>query len=125
MDTLYGHKVGMTQVFIEGGTLVPVTVIQAGPCYVTQVRTVPRDGYDAVQLGLDPTRRLKKAEAGHLVKAGAPLLRTLREVRGASEGYGVGQQVTVGLFAKGDLVDVSGTSKGKGFQGGVKRHHFR
>jgi large subunit ribosomal protein L3 len=125
MDTLYGHKVGMTQVFTESGALAPVTVIQAGPCYVTQVRTVPRDGYDAVQLGLDPARRLTKAEAGHLTKAGAPLLRTLREVRGSSEGYEVGQEVTVALFARGDLVDVSGTSKGKGFQGGVKRHHFR
>jgi large subunit ribosomal protein L3 len=125
MDTLYGHKVGMTQVFTETGAMVPVTVIQAGPCYVTQVRTVARDGYDAVQLGLDPARRVTKPEAGHLTKAGAPLLRTLREVRGSTEGYEIGQQVTVAMFAKGDLVDVSGQSKGRGFQGGVKRHHFR
>ncbi len=124
MDTLYGHKVGMTQVFTEAGAMIPVTVIQAGPCYVTQIRTAPRDGYEAVQLGLDPVRKLKKPEAGHLTKAGAPLLRTLREVRGGTEGYEVGQEVTVALFAKGDLVDVSGQSKGKGFQGVVKRHHF-
>src|SRR5437588_12769788 len=102
MDTLYGHKVGMTQVFTEAGAMVPVPVIEAGPCYVTQVRTVPRDGYDAVQLGLDPAKRLKKPQAGHLTKAGAPLLRTLREVRGSTEGYEIGQQVTVAMFAKGD-----------------------
>lgn len=130
MKTLYGHKIGMTQVFIDNGMAVPVTVIEVQPCYVTQIRTVPRDGYEAVQLGFDVTKRLNKPEAGHLAKATVgqettlPLLRHLREVRGGAGDLAVGATVDVSLFSKGDLVDIAGIMKGRGFQGGVRRHGF-
>lgn len=123
-EGLIGRKVGMTQLFGENGRQIPVTVIQAGPCTVVEVRTKASHGYDALQLGFEPTKKnLTKPEAGHLKKAGVGSMRILREVRlEKAEGYPRGQTLTVELFTPGELVDVSGVSKGKGFQGGVKRH---
>jgi large subunit ribosomal protein L3 len=123
-----GEKLGMTQVFDEAGRIVPVTVVQAGPCVVTQVRTPDVDGYSAVQLAygaIDP-RKVNKPEAGHFRKAGVPPRRYLIEVRtsDASE-YTLGQEVTVEAFTAGQQIDVVGTSKGKGFAGVMKRHNFR
>jgi large subunit ribosomal protein L3 len=114
----------MTQVFDATGLAVPVTVIEAGPCYVTQVRTLAKDGYEAVQLGFGHAKRLNEPEKGHLKKL--PPLRYLREVRAADlSQLHVGQKIDVGIFKPGERVDVTGTSKGKGFAGVVKRHHFR
>jgi large subunit ribosomal protein L3 len=145
MAAIIGKKLGMTQVFTEDGSSVPVTVIEAGPCKVTAVRKADRDGYDAVQLCFDEVaeRKLTKAELGHLKKAGAPPSRTLVEFRdadvsapaAASEGDGeesddssagpkVGDDVTVASFEPGQRVKVSGISIGKGFQGTIKRHNF-
>lgn len=142
MKGLIGRKLGMTQVFTESGEAVPVTVIEAGPCYVTQVRTAENDGYSAIQIGFDPAKkatRLSKAERGHLglLKADdkhpkrktlggeVPAVKTLRELRvKAEEGYTEGQQLTVELFQLGERVDVIGTSKGRGFTGHMKRHGF-
>jgi large subunit ribosomal protein L3 len=126
---ILGKKVGMTQYFREDGTVEPVTVIQAGPCVVVQAKTVARDGYEAVQLGLVEQRpaRVVKPLAGHYKKAGVPPTRMRREVRlapGAAP-LKAGDQVLVSVFADGDRVDVIGTSRGHGFQGVVKRHHFR
>jgi large subunit ribosomal protein L3 len=123
-----GEKLGMTQVFDEAGRIVPVTVVQAGPCVVTQVRTPDVDGYSAVQLAygaIDP-RKVNKPEAGHFRKAGVPPRRYLIEVRtsDASE-YTLGQEVTVEAFEAGQQIDVVGTSKGKGFAGVMKRHNFK
>lgn len=110
--------------FGEQGVAVPATVIEAGPCYVTQVRTAARDGYEAVQLGFETARRLSSAEKGHL--KGLPALRTLREFKASDMAQvQVGQKVDVGLFKAGDIVDVTGSSKGRGFAGVVKRHGFR
>ena len=132
VDGLLGKKLGMTQVFDERGEVVPVTVISAGPCVVTQVRTRERDGYEAVQLGYGESRRLTKPERGHLKAAqpdgaeGELLLRHLREVTARdTDTVQVGQRVTVGIFKPGDVIDISGVSKGKGFQGVVRRHGFR
>jgi large subunit ribosomal protein L3 len=114
----------MAQIFTEKGQVVPVTVLEVGPCYVTQVRTTEKDGYTAVQIGFEETRRLKKAERGHLKNL--PSLKHLREVRTAQvERYKVGERINADLFAVGELVDVTGISKGKGTAGVVKRHHFR
>lgn len=125
---LIGRKVGMTQVFEEDGTMVAVSVLAVAPNVVTRLRTSERDGYAAVQLGADPTRRHTKPVAGQLkmlAKGDAGLPGTLREFRmAATDGYEVGQTLDVSLFAPGDLVDVTGVSKGKGFAGHVKRHHF-
>jgi len=123
-----GKKLGMTQVFDDQGRIVPVTVVQAGPCVVTQVRTPDVDGYSAVQLAygaIDP-RKVNKPEAGHFRKAGVPPRRYLIEVRtsDASE-YTLGQEVTVEAFEAGQTIDVVGTSKGKGFAGVMKRHNFK
>jgi large subunit ribosomal protein L3 len=116
----------MTQIFAEDGRVVPVTVIEAGPCYVTQVRTKERDGYEAVQIGFGQARRINGPEKGHLDKAKVPAVRHLRELRSDGlEGVEIGQKLDASLFKVGDLVDVVGTSKGKGFAGVVKRHHFR
>ena len=129
MKGIIGKKVGMTQVFTAKGEAVPVTVIEAGPCWVTQVKTPNRDGYSAVQLGfheVDPKkaqRKLTKAERGHL-KDVRPL-KVLREFRVEGETFEVGQKLDVGVFAEGEHVDITGTSKGKGFAGGMKRHNFR
>ncbi|NGZ08488.1 MAG: 50S ribosomal protein L3 [Nitrospira sp. LK70] len=121
---LIGKKLGMTQVFDES-RLTPVTVIEAGPCRVVTVRTKERDGYEAVQLSFGEVKegRLSKPELGHLKKNQAPASRVLREFRKDRE-PAVGQVVTVGMFKKGDWVDVIGVSKGKGYQGVVKRHHY-
>jgi len=130
MAAILGKKLGMTQVFREDGTVVPVTVIEAGPCKVTAIRDPERDGYAAVQLGFDEVGegRLTRAELGHLKKAGAPPMRHLVEFRDedldAEEGPKVGDDVTVSSFEAGQKVKVSGISLGKGFQGGIKRHNF-
>jgi len=122
---LLGQKLGMTQVFVEGGRLVPVTVIEAGPCRVAQVKTLEQDGYAAVQLAFRevPDRKTSKAVKGHLAKANLPAFRYLREFRPTAEAA-VGATVKADIFAKGERVDVIGVSKGKGFQGVMKRHHF-
>ncbi len=124
---LIGKKIGMTQIFDENGAAVPVTIIEAGPCFVTQVRTPEKEGYSAVQLGFDEVKpkRLAGGELGHLKKSNIPPLRFLREFAVKDPQVTIGDQVKVDLFTAGDFVDVIGTSKGKGFQGGVKRYHFR
>ena len=126
MKGLIGKKVGMTQVFDEAGAALPVTLIEAGPCFVTQVRRSKRDGYSAIQLGFEqvPERKLSGGRLGHLQRSGAPALRYLREFRVKKSDLREGDTVTVEVFQIGDRVDVIGTSKGKGFQGGVKRHGF-
>ncbi len=128
MKGIIGKKLGMTQVFDEQGNAVPVTVIQAGPCFVTQVRSGEKDGYTAVQLGFGETKpqRLTKGALGHLKRNNLPALRHLREFRLRDGEVDVqeGQQVKVDVFAKGERVDVIGTSKGRGFAGTIKRHHF-
>jgi large subunit ribosomal protein L3 len=123
---IIGRKLGMTQIFDpETGEVTPVTVIEAGPCPVVQVKTLENDGYDAVQVAFDAAaeRKLSKGELGHLKKAGAGAYRRLVEFRGRSE-LVVGESVTVDTFEPGDCVKVSGTSIGKGFQGTIKRHRF-
>jgi len=131
MKGILGRKAGMTQLLTPRGEVVPVTIIEAGPCFVTQVKTVEKDGYSAVQLGFGETRqkRLTKGQIGHLRRHGgkdAPLLRVLREFRAKdAEEYTVGQKLLADVFAAGERVDVQGVSKGRGFQGGVKRHGFR
>jgi len=124
---LIGKKVGMTQIFDEAGAVIPVTLIEAGPCYVTQVRTSDQDGYSAVQLGFDEIKpkRLSGGQLGHLKRNNLPPLRFLREFRAKNHDLQEGATVTVDVFALGEIVDVVGKSKGKGFQGGVKRFHFR
>jgi large subunit ribosomal protein L3 len=121
---LLGKKLGMTQIYDES-RLTPVTVIEAGPCRVVTVKTKERDGYEAVQLSFGEVkeRKLSKAELGHLKKSQAPASRVLREFKKDGD-VTVGQSVTVGMFKKGDWVDVIGVSKGKGFQGVVRRHHY-
>lgn len=125
---ILGAKVGMTQVFNDIGATVPVTVIAVGPCRVTQVKTRERDGYAAVQLGFGETKpeRVSKPISGQFAKTGLPPFRWLKEFRVPStEGFQVGQEIKVEVFQPGDMVDVSGISKGKGFQGVVARHGFR
>lgn len=133
MKGIIGKKVGMTQIFGEDGQAIPVTVIQAGPCYVTQIRTEEKDGYTAVQLGfeeLPPKRngssRLNKPKVGHLKRNGLnlPDLRYLREFRTKEVDVEEGQRLTADVFAQGDRIDVVGTSKGRGTAGTVKRHNF-
>jgi large subunit ribosomal protein L3 len=121
---LIGRKLGMTQVFDDRGVVHPVTVVEAGPCVVTQIKTEEKDGYEALQLGFLLDERLNKPERGHRQASGF-MSRHLREVkaRDISE-YSVGQVLNADIFAEGELVDVTGTSKGRGFQGGVKRHGF-
>ena len=125
MKGLIGKKVGMTQLFDDSGKAVPVTVIKAGPCYVTQVRSVDNDGYQAVQLGYEETKsqRLTGGELGHLKKNDLPPLRYLKEFR-TSEEIEEGQMLTVEVFNEGERVDVVGKSKGRGFAGVVKRYGF-
>jgi large subunit ribosomal protein L3 len=126
MPALLGTKIGMTQLFVEDGIVERVTVVQAGPCRVTGLRTEERDGYNAVQLGYGdvPERKLTKAKLGHVKKSGDAPLRHLAEFRDEGEGLEVGQELTVDVFEKGQKIKVSGVSKGKGFQGTVKRHRF-
>ena len=125
---ILGRKVGMTQVFEADGTVVPVTVIKAGPCVVVQTKTSQTDGYEAVQLGLvgDAPAKVNKPIAGHFKKANVPATQIRREVKVAAGGEAPkpGDQVLADIFKAGDRVDVVGTSRGKGFQGVVKRHHF-
>jgi large subunit ribosomal protein L3 len=125
---LIGKKVGMTQLFAADGTVSPATVIKAGPCVVSQVKAVDRDGYAAVQIGLVEAKPTKenKPTTGHFKKAGVPPTRVRREVgvQAGAEAPKAGDQVNVSIFADGERVDVIGTSRGKGFQGVVKRHHF-
>lgn len=128
MKAILGKKVGMTQIFDERGEAIPVTVIQAGPCYVTQVKTVEKDGYNAVQLGFEEVKpqRLSSGEQGHLERNKLPMLRYLREFRlRKGEEAREGERVLVDVFEVGDRVDVVGISKGRGFAGLVKRHHFK
>lgn len=123
---LIGKKIGMTQIFDETGAAVPMTLIEAGPCYVTQVRLPEKEGYAAVQLGFEEMKpkRLASGELGHLKKNELPPLRFLREFRVKDAEYKTGDKITVEIFGVGERVDVIGTSKGKGFAGVVKRYHF-
>jgi large subunit ribosomal protein L3 len=127
MKALLGRKIGMTQIFNEEGKAVPVTVIQAGPCIVVQTKTTKNDGYEAIQVGFAEQKesRVNKPLKGHFAKAQVKPLRFLREFRleNAAD-YKVGQEIGVDVFQEGDKVDVSGTTKGKGFQGSIKRHGF-
>jgi large subunit ribosomal protein L3 len=128
MKGILGKKVGMTQIFDENGTVIPVTLIEAGPCFVTQKKTMEVDGYNAIQLGFGdvPEKRLTQPVNGHLKRAGVSPVKYLREFRVEDPGaYEEGQQIDVSVFNVGDKVDVTGTSKGKGFAGVVKRHGFR
>ncbi len=125
MKTLIGKKVGMTQIFDETGKVIPVTVIEAGPCLVAQVKSVETDGYNAIQLGYGDVKesKLNKPEKGHFAKAKLDLKKHLREFRMDSvDGVNVGDEIKVDTFVVGDRIDVQGTSKGKGFQGVIKRH---
>lgn len=123
-EGLLGKKVGMGQIFTEKGEVVPVTVLEVGPCFVTQIKTTEKDGYSALQLGFGENKRLNKPARGHLKNL--PMLKHLAEVRTTSiADFKVGQKLGAGLFAAGDLVDVVGTSKGKGHAGVVKRYHFK
>ena len=126
MSGIIGKKIGMTSLFDESGKNIPCTVIQAGPCSVLQVRTIENDGYSAVQLGFDDKseKNVGKALAGHFKKAGSTPKAKLVEFRSGFEKVSLGDEVKVNLFAEGEFVDVTGTSKGKGFQGVVKRHGF-
>jgi large subunit ribosomal protein L3 len=119
----------MTQIFTDEGNMIPVTVLEVGPCYVTQIRTPEADGYAAVQIGFDETKekRLTGGVRGHIKKANVPAVRAMREFRVLPEElseFKLGQKILADFFEEGDLVDVTGRSKGKGFQGGVKRHNF-
>jgi large subunit ribosomal protein L3 len=126
MSGLIGKKIGMTSIFDESGKNVPCTVIQAGPCIVTQVRTDEIDGYNALQLGFDDKaeKNAVKAEKGHFKKAGSSVKRKVVEFQGYDKEYKIGDSIGVDYFEEGEFVDVSGISKGKGFQGVVKRHGF-
>lgn len=124
MKGILGKKIGMTQVFTAEGAVVPVTVVEAGPVVITQIKTLENDGYQAIQVGFDDIKEksLNKPQKGHLAKANA-LKKNLKEFRVDSlEGYEVGQELKADVFAEGDKIDVSGISKGKGFQGPIKRH---
>ncbi|POS02409.1 50S ribosomal protein L3 [Flavobacterium croceum] len=126
MSGLIGRKIGMTSIFDENGKNIPCTVIEAGPCVVTQVRTKEVDGYEALQLGFDDKteKHATKAELGHFKKAGTSAKKKVVEIQGFEENYNLGDNITVELFNEGEFVDVVGVSKGKGFQGVVKRHGF-
>ena len=126
MSGLIGKKIGMTSIFDKDGKNMPCTVIEAGPCVVTQVRTKETDGYEAIQLGFDDktVKSATKAEIGHTKKAGTSVKKKVAEFNGFDKEYKLGDLITVEHFQEGEFVDVSGTSKGKGFQGVVKRHGF-
>ena len=127
-EALIGRKVGMTQIFAEDGNQVPVTVVKAGPCTIVSIRTKETHGYDALQLGFEPAKKnVSKPRAGHFKKANVEPTRVLQEIRldKVEKPYEVGQTLSVDLFAPGEIVDVVGVTKGRGFQGGVKRHHWR
>ena len=126
MSGLIGKKIGMTSIFDANGKNIPCTVLEVGPCVVTQVRTEEVDGYSALQLGFDDKteKSATKADLGHAKKAGTSVKRKVAEFKGFDEEYKLGDTITVEHFVEGEFVDVSGTSKGKGFQGVVKRHGF-
>lgn len=126
MSGLIGKKVGMTSIFDENGKNIPCTIIEAGPCVVTQVRTKKVDGYDALQLGFDDKaeKRATKAELGHFKKAGTSVKKKVVEFQGFEDNYKLGDTITVDFFTEGEFVDITGVSKGKGFQGVVRRHGF-
>ena len=126
MSGLIGKKIGMTSIYDENGKNIPCTVIEAGPCVVTQVRTKELDGYEAVQLGFDDKaeKQSNRALNGHFKKAGTSAKRRVVEFQGFEQDFKLGDQISVDHFEEGEFVDVSGTSKGKGFQGVVKRHGF-
>ena len=126
MSGLIGKKIGMTSIFDENGKNMPCTVIKAGPCVVTQVRTEDKDGYEAVQLGFDDKteKSANKAQMGHAKKAGTSVKKKVVEFQGFEAEYKLGDTITVAHFEEGEFVDITGTSKGKGFQGVVKRHGF-
>jgi large subunit ribosomal protein L3 len=126
MSGLIGRKIGMTSLFDENGKNIPCTVIEAGPCVVTQVRTIEVDGYEALQLGFDDKteKHATKADLGHFKKAGTSAKKKVVEFQGFESDFKLGDSVTVGVFSEGEFVDVQGVSKGKGFQGVVKRHGF-
>ena len=128
MKAILGKKVGMTQIFSESGEIIPVTVIEAGPAVVTQIKTVETDGYYGVQIGFEDKKetRVNKPEKGHFAKAGVSAKKHLAEFRPEEgETYELGQAITVADFAEGSKLDITGTSKGKGTQGNIKRHHHR
>lgn len=128
MKTILGKKMGMTQIFDENGSVIPVTVIEAGPEVVTQIKTVENDGYDAVQVGFEDQKpqRVNKPLTGHFAKAGVPTKKHLAEFRPCEgETYEVGQIITAAEFEEGSKLDITGVSKGKGTQGNIKRHHHR
>ncbi|WP_438961651.1 50S ribosomal protein L3 [Nonlabens sp.] len=126
MSGLIGRKIGMTSIYDENGKNMPCTIIEAGPCVVTQVRTEENDGYEALQLGFDDKsdKNASKAAQGHFKKAGTGVKRKVVEFQGFDKEYKLGDSVSVDIFTEGEFIDVSGTSKGKGFQGVVKRHGF-
>ena len=127
MSGILGKKIGMTSIFDDNGQMIPCTIIEAGPCYVTQVKTKDRDGYDAVQLGFDEIkeRLVNKPMKGHFKRGGVKPLRLPSEFRNFNGAqFELGQELRVDAFQMGDVVDVTGRSKGRGFQGVVKRHHF-
>ena len=126
MSGLIGKKVGMTSIFDENGKNIPCTIIEAGPCVVTQVRTKEVDDYDALQLGFDDKaeKRATKAELGHFKKAGTSVKKKVVEFQGFEDNYKLGDTITVDFFTEGEFVDITGVSKGKGFQGVVRRHGF-
>lgn len=127
MSSILGKKIGMTSIFDDNGQMIPCTIIEAGPCYVTQIKTKEKDGYDAVQLGYDEIkeRLVNKPSKGHFKKSGVKPLRLISEFRNFNGvQLQLGQEVRVDSFHRGDVVDVTGRSKGRGFQGVVKRHHF-
>ncbi len=127
MSGILGKKIGMTSLFDEKGEAIPCTVIEAGPCFVTQIKTKEKDGYDAIQLGFDEAKEkaINKPLKNHFLKAGVKFLRVLREFKGfKGKQLKEGDQIDVSIFSIGDVVDVTGRSKGRGFQGVVKRHHF-
>lgn len=127
LKSIIGSKIGMTQVFDEKGKLVPVTVVEAGPCVVTAIKTVENDGYNAIQLGFKDVaeKKLTKAQLGHLKKNNIAPKKILREIRVDDvSGFSLGQEIKADIFKAGDYVDVSGVSKGKGYAGVIKRHNF-
>jgi large subunit ribosomal protein L3 len=127
VKAILARKIGMTRVYTPTGEFIPVTVLEAGPCPVVQVKTKDNDGYDAIQLAFDPAKpkNVLKPETGHFAKASVPPMRCVREVRlPKTDGFQAGQEIRVGNFVAGDIVDVSGVNKGKGFAGAMKRHRF-
>lgn len=126
IEGLIGKKLGMTEIFLDDGTVVITTVVEAGPCFVLQKKTAEKDGYEALQLGFEELKagRANKATLGHSKRSGTAPQRHVIEFRGGAEDYNEGDQIKADIFSEGDVVDVSGTSKGKGFSGTMKRHGF-